>query len=49
MWLLGVVCGVVVLGFVAYKFPSWFSKTNQTAADAVNKVDNEVKKDVGLK
>lgn len=48
MWIFGIVCGVIIIGFVAYKWSSWFGKADQAAANVVNTVDNTVKKDLNI-
>jgi hypothetical protein len=42
-WILGVITAVAAMGYVAYKYPTWFGAAVNVGAAAVNSVDNQVK------
>lgn len=42
-WILGVITAVVVMGYVAHKYPTLFGKAVDSGAAIVNKIDTSVK------
>lgn len=42
-WILGFMTAVAVVGYVAYKYPTWFGLAVKSGADVVNNVDNQIK------
>lgn len=44
-WIVGSMFTVVLLGYVAHKFPTWFGAAVDAGAAVVNKIDNTVKAD----
>lgn len=42
-WILGTIMTVMVLGYVAHKYPTWFNKAVDDGAAVVNKIDDKIK------
>lgn len=45
-WILGFITAVIVLGYAAHKFPTWFGTAVDAGAVVVNKIDDTVKAEV---